>query len=48
MNERESLRHVAGNLSASTIQSLNVNPRAQTLFKPTPSQTLGENHPIFG
>ena len=25
-----------------------VNPRTQTLFKPTPSQTLGENHPIFG
>ena len=24
------------------------NPRTQTLFKPTPSQTLGENHPIFG
>ena len=26
---------------------VDVNPRTQTLFKPTPSQTLGENHPIF-
>ena len=25
-----------------------LNPRTQTLGKPTTSQTLGENHPIFG
>ena len=31
-----------------SVMEVDVNPRTQTLFKLTPSQTLGENHQIFG